>query len=40
MGVSAGGIGTEANCDMMADRLHAVNTDIKVQCYLELTKAN
>ena len=32
MGVSAGGIGTEANCDMMADSLHAVNPDIKVQC--------
>ena len=29
-GFSAGAIGTEANCDMVADTLHAINPDIKV----------
>ena len=32
LGVSAGAIGTEANCDMVADTLHAINPDIKVTC--------
>ena len=30
LGVSAGAIGTEANCDMVADTLHAINPGIKV----------
>ena len=32
MGVSAGGIGTEANCDFVADTLHGVNPQIRVKC--------
>ena len=32
MGVSAGGIGTEANCDFVADTLHAVSPQIRVKC--------
>lgn len=32
MGVSAGGEGTDANCDFLADKLHAVNPDVKVKC--------
>ena len=32
MGVSAGGIGTEANCDFVADTLHDVNPQIRVKC--------
>ena len=31
-GASAGAIGTEANCDMLADELHSVNPNIKVKC--------
>ena len=33
-GFSAGAIGTEANCDMVADTLHAINPDIKVKYIL------
>ena len=32
MGVSAGGIGTEANCDFVAETLHDVNPGIMVKC--------
>ena len=32
MGSSAGAIGTESNCDMLADELHRYNSDIKVKC--------
>ena len=40
-GFSAGAIGTEANCDMVADTLHAINPDIKVTCMdNELKKLN
>ena len=31
-GASAGAIGTEANCDFVADMLHDVNPDIDVKC--------
>ena len=32
MGGSAGAIGTEANCDFVAEQLHAVNANIEVLC--------
>ena len=32
MGSSAGGEGTDANCDFVADTLHSVNPNIKVKC--------
>ena len=32
MGGSAGAIGTEANCDFVAEQLHAVNPSIEVLC--------
>ena len=31
-GASAGGFGTECNCDLLADQLHAINPEIKVKC--------
>ena len=31
-GVSAGGLGVDANCDLLADSLHSFNPDIKVKC--------
>jgi len=31
-GVSAGGLGVDANCDLLADSLHSYNPDIKVKC--------
>ena len=36
LGVSAGAIGTEANCDMVADTLHAINPGIKVMVLTRL----
>lgn len=35
MGNSAGGIGTEANCDLFADTLHSFNQEIKVKCVVD-----
>lgn len=35
MGNSAGGIGTEANCDLFADTLHNFNQEIKVKCVVD-----
>ena len=32
MGSSAGAEGTDANCDRLAEALHAYNTSIKVKC--------
>jgi len=32
MGSSAGGIGTDANCDRVADTLHSINPDILIKC--------
>ena len=32
IGLSTGAIGTESNCDMLADMLHRYNSDIKVKC--------
>ena len=32
MGTSAGGIGTDANCDLVAETLHAVNPVTRVRC--------
>ena len=32
MGVSAGGIGAEANCDWVAETLHSVNPGIMFKC--------
>merc|ERR1712012_234855 len=32
MGSSAGGIGTDANCDRVADTLHSINPDILSKC--------
>ena len=31
-GVSAGGLGVDANCDLLADSLHSFNPNIKVKC--------
>ena len=35
MGNSAGGIGTEANCDLFADTLHSFNQEIKFKCVVD-----
>ena len=32
MGNSAGGIGTEANCDWFAEELHKINPGILIKC--------
>ena len=32
MGLSAGAIGTEANCDLVAETLHAANPGLRVKC--------
>ena len=32
MGTSAGGEGTDANCDLVAETLHSYNSSIKVKC--------
>ena len=32
IGNSAGGIGTEANCDYFAETLHSFNPDIMIKC--------
>ena len=34
-GFSAGAFGTEANCDLLADSLHAINPDIRVRCIVD-----
>ena len=34
-GFSAGAFGTEANCDLLADSLHAINPDIGVRCIVD-----
>ena len=34
-GFSAGAFGTEANCDLLADSLHAIKPDIGVRCIVD-----